>query len=100
MYCCSAKLINLYRNENGIDAAAGYNDPATNTGISDLLDYGARGGGAVDYPSVNADTGEGNVTSEWVNNQPGMERVRLYFQTLPFAAGFSYPGRLLGDARI
>ena len=77
--CCSAKLINLYRNEHRIDANAGYNDPAVATGISDLLD-GARVGRGVEYPPVNMDTGdEGNVTSEWGNNQPGVERVRLYF---------------------
>jgi hypothetical protein len=75
LYCCSAKLINLYRNEHRIDVSAGYSDPAVATGISDLLD-GARGGRGVEYPPVSMDTGdEGNVTSEWGNNQPGVERV-------------------------
>ncbi|KAG0603461.1 hypothetical protein M758_10G096300 [Ceratodon purpureus] len=76
----SAKLINLYRNEHRIDANAGYNDPAVATGISDLLD-GARVGRGVEYPPVNMDTGdEGNVTSEWGNNQPGVERVNAFMK--------------------
>lgn len=75
LFYCSAKLINLYRNEHRIDANAGYNDPAVATGISDLLD-GARGS-RVEYPPVHMDTGdEENVTSAWGNNQPGVERVR------------------------
>lgn len=76
----SAKLINLYRNEHRIDASAGYNDPAVATGISDLLDYGARGGG-VQYPPVNIETGDDlNVTSEWGNNQPGVDRVNAFMK--------------------
>lgn len=90
---CSAKLINLYRNEHRIDASAGYNDPAVATGISDLLDYGARGGG-VQYPPVNIETGDDlNVTSEWGNNQPGVDRVRPYFKLLLYLLAF--PARII-----
>lgn len=65
MFYCSAKLINLYRNEHRIDANAGYNDPAVATGISDLLDGGRGSRG-----------NEENASSAWGNNQPGVERVR------------------------
>lgn len=73
-FCCSAKLINLYRNEHRISASTGYNDPAVTTGISDLLDYGADGG-RIDYPPVEIEAAEPNVTADWGGHQPGVDMV-------------------------